>query len=108
MATFSFFGTMRLTEVKKTGYIIQIFLEVFCKVTCFPSVEVTSLLLFDPVVLMNFLNDCEKDIFRLSASFFRNFHLDKGYPFVFMADFGLRKSSFASWKLLFRRYETFR
>ena len=42
----------------------------------------------------------------ISSQFFRTFHLVKGYPLAFIADIGLRKSSFASWKLLFLQYET--
>ena len=44
--------------------------------------RVTSLLLFHPVELMRLLYDCGKYILKIffdSVSFFRNFHLVKGY-----------------------------
>ena len=37
--------------------------------------------------------------------FFRNFHLMKGYPPAFIADFSLRKGRFLSWKFLFRHWD---
>ena len=59
----------------------------------------TSLLLFDPVELMSFLNDYEKDLFQLFSALcvlFETFIWSKGTPVVFIADFGLGESSFAS------------
>ena len=48
---------------------------------------------FDHMKLTRFFIECGNyliSVFRLCASF-RNFHLVKEYPLVFIADFGLRK-----------------
>ena len=80
-----FFGTMRLIEVKKIEKMKLFhnfrFLRFCVKKTCFPSLEGTSLLLFDAKELTIMENIFSAFFDR--AFFFRNFHLIKGTPRLF-------------------------
>ena len=107
---------MRLTEVKGIEKQFVIFLhnfwifELFYRRKMFP--ESWGWPVGYILILWSwwaFLMIPEKTFFSFSGPcvFFWNFHSVKGYPLKVKADFGLKKSNLASWKLLFRQYDIF-